>query len=196
VTRIQPLARDEVPELEPVFSALERAIGFVPNSLLTMAAWPELVQAFSGLAGLVLAPRCVPTPLKQLVALVASRAAGCRYCQAHTSHAAHRGGTPAEKIAAAFEFETSPLFDAAERAALRLARDASLAPSAADASHFEALREHFDDAAILELVATIALFGWLNRWNDALATTLEADPLAFASARLAPKGWSAGPHAP
>lgn len=77
-----------------------------------------------------------------------------------------------------------------------LARDAAAHPPAVDDAHFEALRRHFDEDAIVELVAVVALFGFLNRFNDTMATTLEEEPLAFARARLAASGWEAGPHAP
>lgn len=193
--RIPPLPRQELAEFEPLFRIVENLMGFLPNSLLTMARRPDLLRAFAGLAGLVNGPGKLPPATKRLVAYVSSRAAGCRYCQAHTSHGAERAGVPAEKIEAAFEFETSPLFDEAERAALRLARDASLAPSAVSDAHFEQLRQHFDEEAILELVAVISLFGWLNRWNDTLATELESGPLAFAGAHLTRSGWEVGAHA-
>ena len=78
---------------------------------------------------------------------------------------------------------------------MRLARDAALAPSAADESHFSALGEHFSAAEIVEIMGVIAFFGFLNRWNDAMATTLEEEPLAFAREQLASRGWSAGAHA-
>ena len=77
----------------------------------------------------------------------------------------------------------------------RLARDAALVPNAVKPGHFEALREHFNDTEIVELVAVISLFGFLNRWNDTMATALEAEPLAFAERELAPGGWRAGKHA-
>ena len=47
---------------------------------------------------------------------------------------------------------------------------------------------------LFDLVAVIALFGWLNRWNDSVATELQASPLAFARDQLAPHGWDAGKH--
>lgn len=192
--RLAPLGRAELPDLAPLFAFVEQSMGFVPNSLLVMGRWPELVRAFGALAATVLASRRIPAATKQLIAFVASTAAGCRYCQAHTAHGAERGGVPVAKLQAAFEFETSPLFDAAERAALRLARDASITPSAVEDAHFDALRSHYDEEAILELLAVISLFGWLNRWNDALATPLEAGPLSFARTQLGPCGWEAGSH--
>jgi len=192
--RIAPLSREELPDLEPLFGIVESLMGFLPNSMLTMARRPELLKAFAGLAGVVNAPGVLERETLQLVAYVSSRAAGCRYCQAHTSHGAERAGVASEKIEAAFDFETSPLFDPAERAALRLARDASIAPPAVEDSHFAELRRHWDEDAILALVAVISLFGWLNRWNDTLATELEPAPLAFASGHLTAQGWEAGPH--
>ncbi len=192
--RIEPLSRDELSEFEPFFKMVEGAMGFVPRSMLTMGRRPELLRAFAGLSGTVLAGGTLPPDLRALISFVSSRASGCRYCQAHTAHTVERSGAPIEKIEAAFEFETSPLFSDAERAALRLARDASLSPGAVQDQHFQALRKHFDDDQILEMVAVIAMFGWLNRWNDTMATELEASPLRFGRERLAAHGWEAGKH--
>ena len=194
MSRIEPLSREELSEFEPLFKIVEGAMGFVPRSMLTMGRRPELLRAFAGLSGTVLAGGTLPPDLRALISFVSSRASGCRYCQAHTGHTAERSGAPIEKIEAAFEFETSPLFSDGERAALRLARDASLSPGGVQDQHFEALRKHFDDDQILEMVAVIAMFGWLNRWNDTLATTLEARPLAFAEQHLSRHGWDAGSH--
>jgi len=192
--RIEPLRREELSEFEPFFRIVEQGMGFVPTSLLTMGRRPELLRAFAGLTATVLAGGSLPADLKQLVAFVASRAAGCAYCQAHTSHSAHRAGVPPEKLDAAFAFETSELFDARERAALRLARDAALVPNEATDAHFETLRDQFSQDEIVDLVAVIALFGWLNRWNDTVATELESSPLAFARRQLSAHGWDAGKH--
>lgn len=195
MARIEPIPREQLPEFEPLFELVGRGMGFVPNSLLVMARRPELLRAFAALAGVVNGPGKLPAATRQLVAFVASHAAGCRYCQAHTSAQAARLGTPVEKVAAAFEFETSPLFDEAERAALRLARDAALSAPAVTDEHFAQLCRHYDEAEILEIVSVIALFGFLNRWNDTLATPLEAEPLRFAEEHLGGAGWGPGPHA-
>jgi len=192
--RLTPLSREALAEFEPAFRMIEEAVGMLPNSMLTMGHWPELLRAFNGLVGTIQAGGQLPRELKQLVAFVSSNASGCRYCQAHTSHVAERIGTPLEKIDAAFEFDTSPLFSEAERAALRLARDASLVPNAVEDDHFAELRKHYSDEQIVELVAQISLFGWLNRWNDSMATTLEAGPRSFATRALAGHGWEVGKH--
>lgn len=191
---IEPRNREGSPELAPLFELVEKSMGFVPNSMLTMAHWPELLQAFTGLAGTVLGQSRIDPGLRQLIALAVSAAAGCRYCQAHTSHGAERHGVDAERIAAVYEYESSPLFNDAERAALRVAANAGMVPNAVEPAHMQALKQHFDDRECLEIVAVIALFGFLNRWNDTLATTLEDAPAAFAGERLAESGWTPGKH--
>jgi AhpD family alkylhydroperoxidase len=133
--------------------------------------------------------------LAQMIANVTSHSAGCRYCQAHTGAHAAAAGVDAEKIAKVWEFESSDLFDDAERAALRVARDAGLAPNLVTDSHFEDLAEHYSEEQIIQIVATIGLFGYLNRWNDTMATTLEEEPTYFASRHLSAAGWEAGKHA-
>ena len=115
MTRIEPLDRAELAEFEPFFQIVEQGMGFVPTSLFAMGRRPELLRAFAGLSGTILGPSRLEPELKSLVSFVASRAAGCSYCQAHTSHTAQRDGASAEKIAAAFEYETSPLLEGHQR---------------------------------------------------------------------------------
>ncbi len=169
-------------------------MGFVGNSTKTMARRPKIRNAFSRLFGEVMFQGEIDSGLKFLMAQMASTSYGCRYCQAHTSHSAHNNGISEQKIAALYEFETNPLFDDAERAALRFARDAALQPNATTPDHFEQLRAHYTEDQIVELMATIATFGFLNRWNDTMATELEAEPLEFARQHLADNGWEAGKH--
>ncbi|MEQ8857617.1 MAG: carboxymuconolactone decarboxylase family protein [Pseudomonadales bacterium] len=194
--RLEPLPRDALREFEPALKGVERAMGFVPNSLLTLARKPDILRAALGLFQAIQQPGSIPPPLKSMIANVASQAAGCRYCQAHTGHTAAHVGVAEDKLTALWNFEDSPLFDAAEKAALRVARDAAQVPNAVSDEEFAALREHFAPDAVVEIVAVISMFGFLNRWNDTIATELESSPLAFARERLTEYGWSAGKHAP
>lgn len=193
--RVAPLSRADHPEFEDLYQGAEASLGFVPNSILTMARRPEIARAFAGLGRAVMGGGTLPSGLKSLVALMASNAAGCRYCQAHGASRADRSGEDAAKLAALWEYETSELFSDAERAALHLARNAALVPNQASDEDFAELRRHFDDREIVEIVATIALYGFLNRWNDTLATELEDEPLTVATRTLAESGWEAGKHA-
>jgi uncharacterized peroxidase-related enzyme len=196
VANMRPLPRAEHPELEDVFRVYDGSMTFVPNSLFTMARRPEILRAFSELITQIWRTGTLPTYLKPLIAIVASVSAGCRYCQAHEAVDAKLRGVSAEKISAIWDFERSPLYDDAERATLRFARDASLVPNEVTPGHFEDLRRHWDDGQIVEILAVIGLFGFLNRWNDTMATDLEPRPFDVASAVIAEAGWEPGKHAP
>ena len=192
MARLEPRSADELDHLQAQFDQTQQMMGYVPNSLPTMARVPGLVEAFGGLGRAVMANPAIPGPLAQMVAQVASTAAGCRYCQAHTTaHAAHMGVSE-EKLDELWTWKTSEHFDAAERAALDLAFDAASVPNGVSDDHFTALREHFDDDQIAGLVAIVSYFGFLNRWNDTMATDLEADPAALASRVLKGQGWNPG----
>lgn len=194
MAHVTPLDRSELAEFEQGFQIIEAVMGFVPRSMFTMGRNPALLHAFSQLSFTVLGPGQVDPGLKQLVAHIASTAAGCQYCQAHTASSAARSGVDAAKVAAAWEYETNELFSDAERAALRLANDAAVTPNATSSEHFDRLAEHFSQDQIVEIVSVISLFGWLNRWNDTMATDLEAEPTAFGNEHLSGRGWSPGKH--
>ena len=51
MTLVTPKPRESLADMEPIFQAVEATMGFVPNSMLTMAHWPELLQSFGGFAG-------------------------------------------------------------------------------------------------------------------------------------------------
>lgn len=192
--RLNPLSREELGELAPVIEGIESQMGYVPNSLMTLGRKPELVKAVFGFAGVAMAPGSVGADLKNMLAQITSKSAGCAYCQAHTGHASHNVGISAEKEAALWDYETSDLFGEGERAALRVAQGAAQVPNAVTDEDFEALKGHFTDDQIVEIVAVIAAFGFFNRWNDTMATELESSPLRFAQDELGPKGWDVGKH--
>ncbi|MCY4342589.1 MAG: carboxymuconolactone decarboxylase family protein [Gammaproteobacteria bacterium] len=215
MSHVNPRPPSEAPGLQPVFQAAEAAMGFVPNSMRIMAHMPQLPFAFASLANVVFggdlkalmaglanrmpgqedAAQNLPPGLVQLIAFAASLAAGCRYCQAHTSHSAHRAGADTAKLDAILNFEESLLFSEAERAALALAFAAGSVPNESAPGHFKRLREHFTDRQIVQIVGVIALFGFLNRWNDTLATELEETPRDFAAKGLSGLEWQVGKHA-
>jgi uncharacterized peroxidase-related enzyme len=195
MANMEPLRRQDHPELEALFQRYDDTLSFVPNSLFTMARRPEVLRAFSELITQIWRTGTLPISLKPLVGIVSSVAAGCRYCQAHEAVDAKMRGVDERKIAEIWDFERSPLYSDGERAALRFARDASLVPNEVTPSHFEELRRHWDDGQIVEILAVVGLFGFLNRWNDTMATDLEEIPLTFATDRYRER-WEPGKHGP
>ena len=103
-------------------------------------------------------------------------------------------GIAEEKERALWEYETSPLFSDAERAALRIAQAGAQVPNMASDDDFVQAKRHFSDEQIVEIVAVISLFGFLNRFNDTMATELESSPVRAGEKYLAGDGWSVGKH--
>ncbi len=197
MSHVDPLKQKELDQHKAIFELVEAAMGFVPNSMLTMARKPGLIESFAALAGTIQGPGGkVDDQLKAMIAFVTSRSAGCNYCMAHTSHTAvEKRGVDAAKLEAIWDYERNELFTDAERAALTVAQGAAQVPNATTTEDFAALKKHFDDEQIVEIVAVISLFGFLNRWNDTMATELESEPVGFASEHLSGHGWSVGKHA-
>lgn len=198
MTRIAPLRLEELPEeTRKSMEYAQSIMGFTANDVLAMAHWPELLGAMEQLVGVIYKPGELDDVLKRMIATIISGASGCRYCQAHTAHGATKmAGGDAAKIAAVWEYQTSDLFSDAERAALDLALAAGQQPNAATDEHFRELEKHFSRQQIMEIMGVIGLFGFLNRWNDTLATELEDKPFEAASALYSSDQWDAGKHRP
>ena len=195
MAHLRPLEFDEIMDAEILdkFHHYADTRGFTPNSIRTMARRPNIVKAFMALNQAVLYEGTVSEGLKMLVSLASSMASGCRYCQSHMSNLSSIFEVPDEKIAAVWEMDSSDLFSAAERAALRLAIKAGMVPNEASAEDFDELKKYFDEGQIVEIMASIALFGYLNRWNDTMATQLETVPRDVV--KRAVSGWDEGKHA-
>jgi len=192
---LAPLPVDHSPNLNEPFAAVAKNLGFVPNSVLIMQRKPKMVQAFAQMAAAVWDPDSkVDRGFKRLVAHIASRAAGCQYCMAHTIGGAAHLGVEEQKLAEIWEYQSSPLYTKAERVALDFAFAASVVPNAVTDESFEELRKHWSEEQIVEIVATIAMFGFLNRWNDTMGTPLEDKPMADGERFLAKGGWTPGKH--
>ena len=192
MARISPAPPEKFAEVGDYVERWTKQKGYPPSSWLTMVRKPKVFRAYRDLhTAVMIDVGEVPKALKFMIAEVVSNAAGCRYCTAHNAeNAAHIGGVALEKVEALGGFQTSPLFTAAERAALSLAHAAGGAPPAVTDAHFTELKKHFSEDAIVEIVAVIALLGWLNRWCQTLAPEIEPSALAFAQEHLAPSGWT------
>lgn len=175
MSRLEPLPPETTPELEAQFGVYLSTLGFVPNSMLIMQRKPRIVEGITALNRAVMGPGegQLDAGFKRLLGAVASGVAGCRYTRAHALHGAHRSGIPEEKLHALADYRTSALYADAERVAIDFAAAAAVQPSAVTGAHFEALRRHWSEAQIVEMLAAVAMYGFFSRWNSALDTELE-----------------------
>jgi uncharacterized peroxidase-related enzyme len=182
--------RESYKDFENLFQGVESFMGYLPNAHLAMAERPELLIAFSGLASTVFQAEGIDIQTKQLIALVSSLSSGCKYCQAHILHGAERVGMKEEKIVDIFNYSESKNYIDKEKVLLDLAFAAGITPNKSTQSHFDNLKKYFSKKEIIDIVSVIALFGFLNRWNDTMGTVLEEVPESFVENKLRPLGWT------
>ncbi len=196
MARIPLLDLSEIEGLEELNEFYNAMFGFVPNGVRIMAHRPEILRGFLQLRRAVVDPAtsAVPVDLKELVGHMASKTAGCRYCQAHTISGAESAGVSAQRLQSIWEYPDSELFTDAEKAALDLAVAAASVPNGVTDELMAKVRAHWDDGQIVEIMAVIAMYGYLNRWNDSFATPLEESSLNSATNALGHAGWHPGNH--
>ncbi len=192
---VTPLNPEHDPETKALAEFFNETLGFCPNSVLTMQYRPAISKAFIGLNKAVMANEGrVTSALKRMIAWVSSNATGCRYCQAHAIRAAERYGAEPEKLEHIWEYRTHPAFSDAERVALDFALAASQVPNTVDEDIKNRLHEHWDEGEIVEILGVISLFGYLNRWNDSMGTTMEEGAIESGKKYLEKYGWNVGKH--
>ena len=192
---VLPAPEKDDKAFQELIQFFNETLGFCPNSVKTMYHRPQIAYAFIALNKAVMENKGrVSSALKRMIGYISSHAAGCRYCQAHTIRAAERYGAEAEKLENIWEFKTHKAFSEAERVALEFALLSSSIPNAVDDTIAEKLRKHWDEGEIVEILGVVALFGFLNRWNDSMGTELEDGAIESGVKHLRKRGWTAGKH--
>jgi len=190
---VKPDSEMHSPALQKLAELFNETLGFCPNSVLTMQKKPELAEAFVNLNIAVMQNNGkITSEQKRLFAFLSSATTGCRYCQAHTILAAERYGASKERLESIWEFENQDCYSEAEKAAFRFVVAASKVPVAVTSEIEEGLKRFWSDDEIVEIMGVVALFGYLNRWNDVMGTTLEAPAQETASRIFS--NWNKGKH--
>lgn len=192
---VNPLDRNATAQAKKMSSFYEETLGFTPNSLFTMMHRPRIAEAFVEMNQAVMENKGrVTSALKRLIAYISSMTTGCRYCEAHAIRAAERYGSEEDKLNHIWDYKTYPAFTDAERAAFDLAVAASSVPNGVDDAIADNMRKHWDEGEIVEIMGVIALFGYLNRWNDSMGTQLEGPAADDGKKLLGANNWEIGKH--
>lgn len=156
------------PAVADIYARYMRTRGNVPNMFRTVAHRPEIFETMIAHFEAILHTGTVPLRLKELVIVRTSQLNRCGYCLAsHSRIALNLGWTP-EHLDALPHFADHAGFTPAEKAALRLAEQMTLDSTHISDEDIAALREHFDEGEVVELMAAIGLFNYFNRFNNAL----------------------------
>lgn len=192
---VYPKTGENDKDLQELIKYYDETLGFCPNSIKTMHHRPRIAYAFIEMNKAVMENKGrVTSALKRLIAYISSNAAGCRYCQAHAIRAAERYGAEKEQLENIWDYKTHHAFSEAERAALDFSLGSSVIPNDVTDEIAENLRKYWNEGEIVEMLGVIALFGYLNRWNDSMGTEIESGAIDSGMIYLAKKDWNVGKH--
>jgi len=192
---VTPLSATHDLETKALAEFFNETLGFCPNSVLTMQHRPAISKAFINLNKAVMTNEGrVSSALKRMIAWVSSNSTGCRYCQAHAIRAAERYGAEQDQLDNIWEYKTHTAFSEAERVALDFSLAASQIPNTVDDTLKQRLYSYYNEGEIVEILGVISLFGYLNRWNDSMGTSIENGAVQSGELYLVKHGWTKGKH--
>ena len=149
---------------------VHQAFGGIPNTAAVMANSPAVLESFLAFSQ-AMGQASIGEKLHAQVKLTSSEANACPYCVSAVSAIAANAGLSAEEILAG---RTSSSEDSRINVALQFAR--AVAENRGDVSEeqLQSVREAgFDDAAIVEIVASVVLGSFTNFLNKVAATELD-----------------------
>ena len=192
---VTPLSSTHDLETKALAEFFNETLAFCPNSVLTMQLRPAISKAFINLNKAVMTNEGrVSSALKRMIAWVSSNSTGCRYCQAHAIRAAERYGAEQDQLDNIWEYKTHTAFSEAERVALDFSLAASQIPNTVDDTLKQRLYSYYNEGEIVEILGVISLFGYLNRWNDSMGTSIENGAVQSGELYLVKHGWTKGKH--
>ena len=143
------------------------------NLYRSLAHNPELLDAWINWAW-ALRERCgTPRSLREIMILRTAVVMRSEYEWRQHVAMARTAGVSDDRIRAVAAWQTSDLYDPAERAALMLT-DAMLTGNVVDAVH-EELARHFTDSQRVELILTAGFYAMVPRVLDACRVPVEGD---------------------
>jgi uncharacterized peroxidase-related enzyme len=173
MSRIPPTASIEAsPEAAQTgLKAVNGKFGSVPNLFRVLANAPAALDGYLGFSG-ALGAGVLDLKTREAIALTVAEANGCGYClAAHSYIAANMAKIGADDIAKARAGRAS---DAKTNAALVFAKKIVEARGHVSEGDLAAVRgAGFDNAAILEIVAHVALNTLTNYVNEVAATPVD-----------------------
>ena len=194
---VKPLDENEIDSnlLEKIQS-FKGPLGVIPSSVKTMSYHPKIADAFTNLNIAVMECKGSVTPeFKRLIGYISSFSSGCLYCQAHTILGAERFGSSKKRLDEVWTYSNSSAFSDAEKAALDFAFAAASVPNKVTGKLVSQLKRYWNDNDIIEIMSVIALFGFLNRWNDSMGSALEDLPIEKGEKYLKETtNWTPGKH--
>src|SRR5262245_27312758 len=179
MARVLPVQSEEAPgpSKDPL-AAVGRAFGMVPNATQVMARSPAVLEGFLALSS-ALSKVGIGDKLHTQVKLAASEANACNYCTSILCAVGSQAGLTAADL---IEGRSARAADTRTDAGLKFAAQVLETRGKVTDADLQAVRAAgFDDAAIIEIVASVVLGCYTNFLNNVAETPLDipaAGPLA------------------
>jgi uncharacterized peroxidase-related enzyme len=175
MSRISPINRENAsPKALEILTAVNKALGIVPNMVSTMAQSPAVANAYVGFSH-ALAQGSLPAKIRERIALTVAEENSCGYCLAAHTFLGKKAGLDENEVISARRGKSDE-----PKVAAALAFAAQLVEQRGQVSDAEvaAVREHgFTDGEIAEIIANVVLNIFTNYFN--IAAGVEIDfPLA------------------
>lgn len=156
---------------KPLLDAVHKQLGVVPNLMKVVGHSPAALEGYLSLNG-ALAKGSLSVQLRERIALAIAEFNGCEYCLAAHSYL---GRNVAKLDDAEIDLARDARSgDAQTQAALQFARAvAAKRGNVADEDVTTLRNAGFDDAAIIEIVANVALNVLTNYINNVVQTTVD-----------------------
>ena len=182
MSRINQIAPESATgKAKELFDAVQGKLGMVPNMTRAMANSPAVLDGYLQLSG-ALAKGKLPAKTREEIALAVSQANSCDYCLAAHSTIGKMVGLSPDQV---HDSRLGTAVDSKTDALIRFARKLVESRGRATDSDIAAVRNAgFDDAAIGEVVAHVALNVFTNYFNNVAETEIdfpEAEELAVTS---------------
>ncbi len=175
-----PIVTDEHATLEQAnfFKYCTRMMGRVANALRVAAHSPKIAQPLLGFMIPTLREEVTGNlriHIKALAILKTSMLNGCDYCIGHNTQLGHAVGYSDEQIEALEgDFQNSDQFTAEEKAAIAWAECLTLRTYRENPQVMKELKQHFNEAQIVEITMVSGFFNFWNRFTDGLQVDIEA----------------------
>lgn len=156
-------------KVKEVFEDIKKHFGMVTNLFKTLALKPDILEANWNKVKAVMMHGELTRELKEMVAVVVSRANGCHYCVRSHSAALKMLGTPREKILQIIEDIDGADISPALKKVLKFSVKATREPNNITDTELNEIKAlGYSDAQIVELLSVVDLFTSFNKFIDAL----------------------------
>lgn len=175
MSRLTPLDRSgATDEVRAIYDEIEKAFGMVPNLFKTYAYFPSLLRVNWEKTKTLMMGGQLSRSLKEMIAVVVSRANSCRYCVAAHEMMLQQLGFSKEQVRALEEDSGRADLSPRDRALLAFAEKSTTAPHSVTDLDVEQLKQYgLTDAQIVEAQGVMELFTGYNKFIDSLAVDLD-----------------------